>query len=362
MEEICLGCIFSIAQIFTFALIYSLLLDINSNIAVPILTASFDNEDLIMKENYAIIILLITSISIFAQPTLNLANLPTTYSASVIPASPMENEASLDWVGPAGGNQIWDFSSFQILLCCDDKTITLVPLSFTPAGISFPDANYCYEIAYEDPMYDFWEYRKATPDALEILGINHNFGVSVYTTSLTMYNFPYEFNTEIQTNDPGSNELITSTYDAYGTLITPYNTETFTEVIRKKTIIADDPRTYYVWYNTNPYYILMEADVSAEDTFFRYYLTFASGSMGIDGNIKEAPLTVSPNPAKSILNLKIANNLLVDKIIITDLSGKVIAEKTENLGSIDVQNLANGVYIVSAYSGKEKFQTKFLKE
>ena len=51
-----------------------------------------------------------------------------------------------------------------------------------------------------------------------------------------------------------------------------------------------------------------------------------------------------------------------DKIVITDLTGKVILEQTSNTNQVDVSQFANGMYLIQAFSGKEKFQTKFIKE
>jgi len=309
-----------------------------------------------MKENYAIsIILLFTSISIFAQPTLNLANFPTSYNAFSASVLISQEPPVNGWVGNAGANQIWDFSSFEYSLCCTDGAfIDLVPLASTLNASVFPTANYCYRISTDNGTQ--YEYYKLTPSSFELLG-GFNFGTYTNSPPEPVFQFPYEFGTQIIYFDN-----VISSYDAYGTLIT--SSGTYPNVIRRKTIYVDDNSyEFYKWYNTDPYYILAEAQVYLDKLEgFRLYTTTVSGSMGIDDKIKEAALTVSPNPSKSILNLKTANNLLIDKIIIADLSGKVVTEKTENLGAIDVQNLAKGVYILSAYSGKEKLQTKFLKE
>lgn len=37
-------------------------------------------------------------------------------------------------------------------------------------------------------------------------------------------------------------------------------------------------------------------------------------------------------------------------------------EQTENLSSINVEKLAKGVYILTAYAGDNKYQEKFIKE
>ena len=69
-----------------------------------------------------------------------------------------------------------------------------------------------------------------------------------------------------------------------------------------------------------------------------------------------------PNPACTILNLQVANNTSINKIIITDLTGKIVKEQTQNTTTINVENLAQGMYILEAYSGEQKMVSKFVKE
>lgn len=312
-----------------------------------------------MQKNYSFsVILLLISINLFAQPIINLANFPSSYSAFAVDAyaPAMEEPIPTNWIGDAGPDQLWDFSTFQIPLCCaHTKAFDLVPLSSTLYASYFPSANYCYRIDTEGEGISY-EYHKLTATTYELLGGGGNFGPNVYNPTTAVFQFPYEFNAQI--NNPDEHTV----YDAYGTLIGPMGMGTFTNVIRKKTTYAGDSVEYYTWYNTNPYYIIAEAQVILDTTLFRIYMTTASGSMAVDAKVKDASLTVFPNPAKTELNLKLTNNLPVDKVIITDIVGKVVAEKTENLNTIDIQNLANGVYVLSVYSGKESVQTKFFKE
>lgn len=72
--------------------------------------------------------------------------------------------------------------------------------------------------------------------------------------------------------------------------------------------------------------------------------------------------SIYPNPTNSILNINTENNTVIDKIIVTDLTGKILLEQTENTNQINVQNLADGIYIVKAVFGSEKWQTKFIKK
>ena len=72
-------------------------------------------------------------------------------------------------------------------------------------------------------------------------------------------------------------------------------------------------------------------------------------------------IVVYPNPTHSILNLSINDEILLDKVTIVDITGKVVLEQTENLSIINVEQLAKGVYILTAYAGDKKYQEKFIK-
>ena len=69
-----------------------------------------------------------------------------------------------------------------------------------------------------------------------------------------------------------------------------------------------------------------------------------------------------PNPAHSLLNIQTSNNVVLDKIIITDLMGKTVMEQTQNTNQVSVDKLATGVYILNGYSEGGTFQEKFIKE
>ena len=73
-------------------------------------------------------------------------------------------------------------------------------------------------------------------------------------------------------------------------------------------------------------------------------------------------LKLYPNPTYSLINIQTSNNVVLDKIIITDLMGKTVMEQTQNTNQVSVEKLATGVYILNAYSEGNKFQEKFIKK
>ena len=73
-------------------------------------------------------------------------------------------------------------------------------------------------------------------------------------------------------------------------------------------------------------------------------------------------LKLYPNPTHSLINIQTSNNTELDKISITDLTGKKVMEQTQNTNQVSVEKLASGVYILNGYSEGNKFQEKFIKE
>ncbi|OYU83774.1 MAG: hypothetical protein CFE24_09810 [Flavobacterium sp. BFFFF2] len=69
-----------------------------------------------------------------------------------------------------------------------------------------------------------------------------------------------------------------------------------------------------------------------------------------------------PNSASSVIYLQTSNNLEVDRITIYDLMGKLILTQSIKNTQVDVMKLAAGMYILEAFSGEEKFLSKFVKE
>jgi uncharacterized delta-60 repeat protein len=73
-------------------------------------------------------------------------------------------------------------------------------------------------------------------------------------------------------------------------------------------------------------------------------------------------LNLYPNPASTVLNLDAGSSYTIEKVVITDMTGKITTEQLTNTNQINIQHLAKGIYIITAYSAENKFQTKFIKE
>ncbi len=90
-------------------------------------------------------------------------------------------------------------------------------------------------------------------------------------------------------------------------------------------------------------------------------IVFSASSLGIS-SFSEIGLISYPKPTHSVLNLSTKEGLRLNKISVIDLSGRMVLEQTQNLSAINVARLANGVYILSAFSEGKEYQEKFIKD
>jgi hypothetical protein len=98
-------------------------------------------------------------------------------------------------------------------------------------------------------------------------------------------------------------------------------------------------------------------------TTYNYNSAVAFSALSVEQpEIAAVSITVFPNPTASVVNLNFSNNVVIDKVVVTDISGKTVLEQNQNTAKINVEKLAIGLYILEAYSGNEKFTTKFVKK
>ena len=122
----------------------------------------------------------------------------------------------------------------------------------------------------------------------------------------------------------------------------------------------DKDGTDYLSQNPHVNKVLGYTNSKYGTTTYNYSNTIVLGTE--KNEIAKATISVFPNPAKDFLTIQNASNNKIDKVIVTDISGKTILQQNHNTNQVDVQNLAKGMYILQAFSGKEKFTSKFIKE
>ena len=75
-------------------------------------------------------------------------------------------------------------------------------------------------------------------------------------------------------------------------------------------------------------------------------------------------ITLFPNPAKNILNIKIYenSNLEISKIEITNLLGQIVFSEEKSNTKIDVSKFQSGIYQIKIITNKGSWNKKFIKE
>jgi hypothetical protein len=93
----------------------------------------------------------------------------------------------------------------------------------------------------------------------------------------------------------------------------------------------------------------------------------ANGSSGISLNTRDYEydnsIFIYPNPANTILNFQVKNDIIIDSVSVTDISGKQIFKSSNTIENIiDVSKLSSGVYFVTFKSEGNSVTKKFIKE
>lgn len=113
-------------------------------------------------------------------------------------------------------------------------------------------------------------------------------------------------------------------------------------------------------YNEFRYNTQTSSFVQNGRTTYNYsnYITLGTENVGI----ANAPITVFPNPAKGFLYIQNSSNSEIDNVLVIDISGKTVLQQEGKETTLNIEKLTAGIYILQAFSGNEKFQTKFIKE
>lgn len=84
--------------------------------------------------------------------------------------------------------------------------------------------------------------------------------------------------------------------------------------------------------------------------------------LGVTQNDLISKIRIYPNPVTTALTIELDKNYVLDKILVRDLSGKIILTQLLNSNTINVESLADGYYFIEAYSNEKKMVDKFIKK
>ena len=73
----------------------------------------------------------------------------------------------------------------------------------------------------------------------------------------------------------------------------------------------------------------------------------------------KSDIMLSPNPANDFISISNVNNLLINKIIISDITGKSVIKINEKASDkIDISKLDKGLYFISFYQDNRLINTQ----
>lgn len=299
--------------------------------------------------------------------------------------------------GNAGADQTWDFSGLQALSML--SPITFKPAAQTPFAGDFPFANLCGVQPIDLDSFYFY-YRKES-SVLSVIG-TVEYGLPLQysdpeTALQTPLNFGESFSDDFyRYNSMPDNQLQgmgqkTTTYDAFGTLITPAGT--LQHAIRLKTVASYRDTTWlfagysvnehtdiqYDWYvNDRPAPQLTIATSTGSTTFFysgippmtmpnppsksvRYVSAqTTSADEPMDGAFVASSCALYPNPAAATLRFEFFGMTTGTSLqcLLLDAKGAVLQKQTlvsdfgPNSTTFNVGDLPSGPYFLYLTDGR----------
>ncbi len=271
-----------------------------------------------------------------AQPILDASDFPTEYSWTAY-----RTGTTGFTNGSSGANQIWDYSTMDIVET--EYTITRIPIAEMPFYDQFPGANYCEK--QNDNGFISYSAANLNSNTFESMGYVDGNNVVRYTDTNLVLQFPYTFNTVI--NDTYLSDIPDATlrsyrrtYDAYGTLITPFGT--FTDVIRQKVENLTFGGIGYIWINSVNFQIILSGNFDDSIVYFFKDTT----NLGVSQNHSQ-DFSIFPNPTQGDISIGNKQNF-EGTATVYDMLGNVVNEnKNVALSNlISLTNCSAGVYFV----------------
>lgn len=283
--------------------------------------------------------ILISFLSLFAlaQPILNSSGLNYNSTGTAYSANPVGIVA-----GSSGANQTWNYSSTVLTTI---GPVVGTEVTTAPFASNFPQANYFVKTNFNGTIY--YLIAKSSATKLENLGIvtDTSILVNFSPNPQTQYEFPLSYNQTITdsyalTSDPTVNNSFTITYDAYGTLITPFGT--YSNVVRIKRLDGIFP--IFSWCTTNPIREILNIRFGSAGVVSAQFTEYPV--LGLDILEKDEKIIIYPNPSSDSFIISGSGNANFE-FKIFDLVGKIVKiGKTIAFEKIDIENLENGNYII----------------
>ncbi len=79
-------------------------------------------------------------------------------------------------------------------------------------------------------------------------------------------------------------------------------------------------------------------------------------------NFSTQKFILFPNPTNQFLNIQNLDNEDIEKVTVSDLTGKILIEQSKNLSQMNVWHLQQGLYFIQIQSQGKTYTQKFIKE
>ncbi|REG97915.1 T9SS type A sorting domain-containing protein [Flavobacterium aquicola] len=145
--------------------------------------------------------------------------------------------------------------------------------------------------------------------------------------------------------------------------------------LEENTFTASQIDASYEWWDCNA-----EAFVAGENGqsfspqtpgLYSVFITYGDCSIWSDcmlsnslsaEDLKFEKVSIYPNPVSSILNVVHKQSDKIEKIVILDVSGKIIMQQSEKINLVNLERLGSGMYVLKAFSNGSTQTHKFIKE
>jgi hypothetical protein len=246
--------------------------------------------------------------------------------------------------GTSGANQTWNYSA----LSYDPAAYSFKEVDFS--GLSsayqtaYPTANVANELYFGGSLAATLVFQLESTDLL-YLGMN----TTPFSTPDTQLVFPHSY---LETKAG-------FTYDAYGTLSTPFGT--FSDVVRLREVSSGSFK-YDYWQFSPIYRLVMEYKVNTVTmAVTEPYFFDVQTPTGIQNNLTEmSPVIIYPNPSSGIFRVGSSSLKNPSLKVFNYLGELVLEEKLKD--NIDLSNSAKGVYFIQINDGAETYSKRIIVE
>lgn len=249
--------------------------------------------------------------------------------------------------GTAGANQTWDYSTIPYnATTYYFKSVDYATLSPTIKA-TFPTGNVASELYFGASLI-FTQVFQLDASAFALLG-NSSAPLAVPDTQLV---FPHSY---LQTHAG-------FTYDAYGTMITPFGTYSNTVRLRE---VSGSKFKYDYWQFTPEYKLIMEylvdsvTQVVSGQTFYNNENPVSVNELTVNHD-----LAIYPNPVIDYINIQpsFTGNAIVK---IYDIEGKILINQNTSVQintplKLDVSRFEKGLYFVKITNESTTYCNKFI--